>query len=79
MSRRTSASFAQGGIDFDDNDGRFRMPPFGFRCFHCNYHADTVTKARRHFGPTSIWVPVCLNPGGRLEKRPTPQPEEPKP
>jgi hypothetical protein len=59
MSYRSSPSYSVGGISYDPETQSFLIPPWGWRCFHCNEHFDSVNAARRHFGPTPVDTPAC--------------------
>lgn len=53
--RRSSPSFAIGGIAWLDHNGKpgnatIRPPCGGWRCFHCNEHFTGWRAAQRHFG-----------------------------
>lgn len=63
MSRRSSPSFAAGGVNDCAWDSDYIYPPprFGWRCFHCNEHFQVheVREAQRHFGLTPKDIPMC--------------------
>lgn len=48
--RCSSPAFAIGGVNHDPATETFDVPPFGWRCFHCNDHFTSVREARLHFG-----------------------------
>lgn len=67
MSRRSSPSFAIGGVSWLGPNGRptnIVLPPEGhWRCFICNDVFSDVASAFRHFGVDPKKPPRCQEPG----------------
>ncbi|HEX5213296.1 MAG TPA: hypothetical protein VFW22_16345 [Pseudolabrys sp.] len=62
-SSRSSPAFAIGGINYDPARHVHDVPPYGWRCFHCNEHFTTIRDARLHFGADPDAAPACLIKG----------------
>lgn len=57
--RRSSPSFALGGLVNDPQTNTYTFPPWGWTCFHCGENFRTIGTARDHFGMDQSYDPAC--------------------